>query len=179
MRETWVQSLGWEEPLEKELLPILLFWPGEFHGICSPWGCKESTMTERLSLHTKGRGFPGRTLVRNPPANAGDAGLISGSERFPAEGNGNPLQYSCLENPMDRGAWQAIVHAVTRVGHDLVTELLLCTDYLDSTFIAIWPYRHIAIWLCSFITPHSTTLDYWKLTVRYKISHQKYCSMYI
>ena len=80
---------------------------------------------------------------------------------------------------MDRGAWQAIVHAVTRVGHDLVTELLLCTDYLDSTFIAIWPYRHIAIWLCSFITPHSTTLDYWKLTVRYKISHQKYCSMYI
>ena len=91
MRETWVQSLGWEEPLEKELLPILLFWPGEFHGICSPWGCKESTMTERLSLHTKGRGFPGRTLVRNPPANAGDAGLISGSGRSLGEGNGNPL----------------------------------------------------------------------------------------
>jgi len=48
--------------------------------------------------------------------------LIPGSGRSPAEVNGNPLQYSCLENPMDRGAWQATVHGVTRVGHDLVTK---------------------------------------------------------
>ncbi|KAB0349420.1 hypothetical protein FD754_014277, partial [Muntiacus muntjak] len=41
---------------------------------------------------------------------------------FTGEGNGNPLQYSCLENPMDRGAWQATVHGVARVGHDLVTK---------------------------------------------------------
>jgi len=41
-------------------------------------------------------------------------------ENFPGEGNGNPLQYSCLENPIDRGAWQATVHGVARVGHDLV-----------------------------------------------------------
>ena len=56
------------------------------------------------------------TVVKNLPANAGDPGdmgLISGSERFPGVGNGNPLQYSCLENSMDRGAWQAIVHRVT------------------------------------------------------------------
>ena len=45
--------------------------------------------------------------------NGGDLGLIPGSGRSPGEENGNPLQYSCLENPMDRGAWQAIVHGVT------------------------------------------------------------------
>ena len=49
-------------------------------------------------------GFLGGSVVKNPPANAGDAGLIPGSGRSPGEGNGNPLQYSCLGNPMDRGA---------------------------------------------------------------------------
>ena len=49
---------------------------------------------------------------------AGDLGLIPGLGRFPGEGNGNPLQYSCLENPVDRGAWQATVHGVARVGCD-------------------------------------------------------------
>ena len=61
-------------------------------------------------------GFPGGTVVRNPPANAGgvrDAGSIPGSGRSPGEGNGNLLQYSYLGNPMDRGAWRAIVHGVT------------------------------------------------------------------
>ena len=53
---------------------------------------------------------------------AGDPGFIPGSGRSPGEGNSNPLQYSCLENPMDRGAWQATVHGVTRVGHELVTK---------------------------------------------------------
>ena len=56
-------------------------------------------------------------VVKNLPANAGDGrdmGLISGSGRSPGEGNGNPPQYSCLENPMDRGAWWAIVHRVAK-----------------------------------------------------------------
>ena len=53
---------------------------------------------------------------------ARDAGLIPGSGRSPWEGHGNPLYYSCLENPMDRGAWWATVHGVTRVGHDLATK---------------------------------------------------------
>ena len=56
-------------------------------------------------------------VVKNPPANAGDVrdtGLIPESERSPREGNGNPLQYSCLENPMDRGTWQATVHRATK-----------------------------------------------------------------
>ena len=59
-------------------------------------------------------GFPGDSVVKNPPANAGDAGSIPGSGRSPGGGNGNPLQYSCLENSMDRGAWQATVHGVTK-----------------------------------------------------------------
>ena len=51
-----------------------------------------------------------------------DVGSIPGLGRSPGEGNGNPLQYFCLENPMDRRAWWATVHGVTRVGHDLVTK---------------------------------------------------------
>ena len=62
-------------------------------------------------------------MVKNPPANAGDSSSIPGLGRSPGVGNGNPLQYSCLENYMDRGAWQATVHGVTkRVGHDLATN---------------------------------------------------------
>ena len=58
--------------------------------------------------------FPGGSAVKNPPANARDVGLISGSGRSPGVGNGNPLQYSCLGNPMDRGAWHAAVHGVAK-----------------------------------------------------------------
>ena len=53
-------------------------------------------------------------MVKNLPANAGDAGSIPGSGRSPGEGDGYPLQYSCLENPMDRGAWWATVHEVAK-----------------------------------------------------------------
>ena len=58
--------------------------------------------------------FPGGSMVKNPPANAGDVGSIPGTGRSPGGGNGKPLQYSCLENPMDRGAWQATVPGVTK-----------------------------------------------------------------
>ena len=53
-------------------------------------------------------------VAKNPSANAGGVGLIPGSGRSPGEGNGNPLQYSCLENPMDRGAWRATVPGVAK-----------------------------------------------------------------
>ena len=53
-------------------------------------------------------------MVKDLPANAVDPGLIPGSGRFPGGGHGNPLQYSCLENPRDREAWQATVHGVTK-----------------------------------------------------------------
>ena len=59
-------------------------------------------------------GFPGGSVVRNLPANVGDVGLIPGLGRSPGEGNGNLLQYSCLGNPVDRGAWWATVHGVTK-----------------------------------------------------------------
>ena len=59
-------------------------------------------------------GFSTGSLVKNLPASAGDLGLIPGSERSLGEGNGNPLQYSCLMNSMDRGAWWATVHGVSR-----------------------------------------------------------------
>ena len=61
-------------------------------------------------------------MVKNPHANAGDAGSIPGSGRSPGGGNGKPLQYSCLENVMDRGAWRAAVHGVTRSQYHLVTK---------------------------------------------------------
>ena len=60
------------------------------------------------------RGFPGGSEVKASACNAGDLGLIPGSGRSPGEGNGNLLQYSCLENPMDGGAWWATVHGVSK-----------------------------------------------------------------
>ena len=60
------------------------------------------------------RGFPGGSVVENPSTNAGDVSSVPKSERSPGEGNGYPPQYSYLENPMDRGPWQATVHAVTK-----------------------------------------------------------------
>ena len=68
------------------------------------------------------QGFPCSSIGKESACNAGDPGSIPGSGRSLGEGNGNPLQYSCLENLMDRGAWQATVHGVARVGHDLATE---------------------------------------------------------
>ena len=70
-----------------------------------------------LSANTKAG-----SLVKNPPANARDLGLIPGSGISPGEGNDHPLQYSSLRSPMDRGTWRAPVHGVARIGHDLVTE---------------------------------------------------------
>ena len=63
-------------------------------------------------------GFSGNTVVKNLPIKAGDTGLILGSGRSPGGRNGNSLQYSCLENSMNREAWGAIVHWVTKVGHN-------------------------------------------------------------
>ena len=75
-------------------------------------------------------GFPGGSVVKNPPASVGGTGLILGLERCPEEGNGNPLQYSCLGNPMDRGTWQLTVHVIARVGHDSATNAIAeeCTN---------------------------------------------------
>ena len=63
---------------------------------------------------TRYLGFPGGSVVKNLPANTGDTGSIPGSGRSPGGGNDNTLQYSCLGNTVDRGAWQATVHGVTK-----------------------------------------------------------------
>ena len=60
-------------------------------------------------------GFPGSSVGKEPACKAGDPVSIPGLGRCPGEGNGNPLQYSCLEDPMDRGDWQTTVHGVARV----------------------------------------------------------------
>ena len=60
--------------------------------------------------------------MQESACNAEDPGSIPGSGRSPRDENDNPLQYSCLETPMDRGAWQATVHGIARVGHDLETK---------------------------------------------------------
>ena len=61
-------------------------------------------------------------MVKNLPANAGDTGSIPESGRSPGGGHGNPLNYSCLKHPLDRGAWWATVQGVTRTRHNLATE---------------------------------------------------------
>ena len=71
-------------------------------------------------------GFSGGSDDKETACNAGDPGLISRSGRSPGEGHGNPLQYSCLKNPMDRGAWCAIVHGVTK----------------SQTWLSNWDMRH-------------------------------------
>ena len=71
-----------------------------------------------LSLLNIIMGFPGGSDVKESACNAGDLAFIPGSVRSPGRGHGNLLQYSCLENPMDREAWQAMVHWVARAGHD-------------------------------------------------------------
>ena len=96
---------------------------------CNSWGRKDSDTTERLIwsdlIWCRHRASLVAQLVKNLPANAGDARdshLIPGSGRSPGEENGNPLQYSCLENPMGRGAWWATVHGVARVGHNWASK---------------------------------------------------------
>ena len=103
-----------------QLTPVLL--PVKSHGQrClvgySPWSCKELDMTEQLAQMIDLGRLPDGTVVKNIPATAGDtgdSGLIPGSGRSPGEGDGNPLQYSCLENRMDRGAGWATVRGVAK-----------------------------------------------------------------
>ena len=109
--------------------------PGEGSGNPLQYPCRENSMDRgawRATVHgvTKSRTQLGDfifTLIhssvgKESACNAGDLGLIPGSGRSPGEGNGNPPQCSCLENPMDRGAWQATICVVVRVRHDLVTK---------------------------------------------------------
>ena len=107
-------------------------------------------------------GFFCSLVSKESACNAGDPGLIPGLGRSPGEGNVNPLQYSCLENPMDRGTWGAVAQGVTRIGHNLATtppppsfwdstdliqlNSFFCSDlkitviYLHSKSLLCWPW---------------------------------------
>ena len=76
--------------------------------------CHEQIWSLDFYLHNQGRVFQGGSVVKNAPAQAGDTSLIPGSGRPLGEGDDNPLQYSCLENPIDRGVWHAVVHEVEK-----------------------------------------------------------------
>ena len=92
-------------------------------------------------------GFPGGLVVKNLPANVGDVGSIPGSGRSPGEGNGNLLQYSCLKNPMDRGAWQAAVHGVAKesdttykLNNNIVQHLNYISQYSSKIKVSFSPF---------------------------------------
>ena len=93
-------------------LALKIPWTEELGAGYYPWGLKESGTTS-LSLSISLWAFPWLS-GKESTCNSGEEGLIPGSGRSPGEGNGNLLQYSCLGNPMDRGAWWAIVHGVVK-----------------------------------------------------------------
>ena len=95
-------------------------------------------------------GFPGDSVVENPPANAGDAGSIPELRRSPGEGNDNQLQYSCLGNPMDRGAWWATVQGVAKKDHNNRLDNL---KQLKKFFFAVLQARSLKSMLPQSHTP--------------------------
>ena len=120
------------------------------------WGNNDQNLPNMIKL-------PGGSVVKNLPTNPGEIGLIPGSGRSRGEGNGIPLWYSCLRNPMDGGAWWVVVHGVTRVSHDLATKqwqhfILQNFFYLDE----LYPHSSVNLFLDAF---GSWSL-YWKVQVQ-------------
>ena len=94
---------------------------------------QECPLVVGLSWWLSGKiSFPYSSAGKESFCNVGDLGFIPGLGRPPGEGNGNPLQYTCLENPMDRRAWWATVHGVARVGDDLATKPPPKDNYPDG-----------------------------------------------
>ena len=119
---------------------ILLAYVAELTPKHSLWVVFTISVNQILSIYLALGNFPGGAVVKNLPADAGDArdwGSIPGSERSPGVGNGNPLQYSCLENPMDRGAWRETVHRVTKSQTWLSTH----TQH-SAAAVVLWGFSH-------------------------------------
>ena len=128
--DPWIRKIPWRRAWQ----PTPVFWPGEVQGQrslagYSPRGHKELDTTKRLSVLDS----PVAQTVESA-YNAGDLGLIPGSRRSPGKGNGNLLQYSCLENPRNGGAWQATVHGVAKSW----------TRPSDFTFFLLSMHTHFA-----------------------------------
>ena len=107
MQDTQVQSLGWGDPLQKGMATCSSILAPKI--LCT----EELHRLQSMGLQRVGHDWATNTHAHTNTHIIGDTSSISGSGRSPGGGNGNPLQYSCLENPMDRGAWWAIDHGVT------------------------------------------------------------------
>ena len=120
MWETWVQSLGLKTPWRREKIPTPVFWPGEFQGLYwtelnTVYGVTRSqTRLSDFHFLKQVYGFPGSSVGKESACNSEDLGSVPGLGRSPREGHSNPLQYSCLENPMDRATWQVTAHGVAK-----------------------------------------------------------------
>ena len=128
--------------LNSEICPSSEFpLPSLSHALCPDLHYNNRIDILSLVLKDKGclipqyRGFSGGAVVRNLLCNAGDMGSIPGSGRSPRVGNGNPLQYSCLKNPMDRGALRATVHEVAKSQTWLSIHTMLCYLHMIPQYI--------------------------------------------
>ena len=97
---------------------------------------KQQLLVSEFSIAPPKWAFQMALAVKNPPADAGDWGSIPGLGRFPGGGHGNPLEYSCLENPMDRGAWRATVHGVAK-SQTRPNDLAACPLNADGMYRAL------------------------------------------
>ena len=115
--------------------------------LCNPMDCSMPGSSIFHYLPEFAQIHVGGSVVKNPPANAGNMGLISASGRTPGEGNGNPLQYSCLGNPMDGGAWWTTVHEVTK-DLDSTWQLNNSNNILTYSRESIRPCTCTGMWGC-------------------------------
>ena len=117
-------------------------------------------LTAVLKVHylppsTDEKGFPHSSVGKESACNAGDLGSIPRSGRSPGEGNGNPLQYSCLENPMDRGAWRATVQGVTRDRHSQVAFTTTTAEKTEASKALGHDRSRLQVQLVSLYSPCS------------------------
>ena len=136
--------------------------PGDGEGqwslvCCSPWGCKESDTTEQQN----NKDFSGGSDGKESACNARDLGSIPGWERSPGVGNGNPLQYSRLENSMDRVAWQGTVHRVTKESD--TTERLCTND--PVILLYIWSFILKNVWFKNLSISEIPLRSKWDFTI--------------
>ena len=165
----WSHITFSSQPILVRLLSLRLFWNNSYqghqalvlleltqhlHSEDSPW---------KPSALGFSKGFPGGSEVKVSACSAGDLGSIPGSGRSPGEGNGNPLQYSCLENPMDGGAWWATVHGITK------SRTWLSDFTFTFTFHFLQCLQHLLVFLfptaCSFSDSPCWLLPFWTLNV--------------
>ena len=105
----------------------------QLQGLALSSGGSEPQLDDVIS-EVSSMGIPHSSVCKESACRAGDLGSIHGLARSPGDGNGNPLQYSCLENPTERGAWWAEVHGVSRFGHDLATKSSPPPPSMDTLF---------------------------------------------